>query len=90
MLLHASDGYSTNLPLEEALKDDVLPVHTYNGQPLPQEHGGPVRMITPQLYAWKGAKWIKRIEFLLHDKPGFWERLGYSNTAHPWRDDRYS
>jgi DMSO/TMAO reductase YedYZ molybdopterin-dependent catalytic subunit len=90
VLLHASDGYTTNLPLEEALKDDVLLVHTYNGQPLPQEHGGPVRMITPQLYAWKGAKWIKRIEFLQHDKPGFWERRGYSNTAHPWRDDRYS
>ncbi|HEX8697946.1 MAG TPA: sulfite oxidase-like oxidoreductase [Myxococcaceae bacterium] len=87
---HASDGYTTNLPLEEALKDDVLLVHTYNGQPLPQEHGGPVRMITPQLYAWKGAKWIKRIEFLQHDQPGFWERRGYSNTAHPWRDDRYS
>ncbi|HLL02164.1 MAG TPA: molybdopterin-dependent oxidoreductase [Myxococcaceae bacterium] len=68
----------------------MLLVHTYNGQPLPQEHGGPVRMSTPQLYAWKGAKWINRIEFLLHDEPGFWERRGYSNTAHPWRDDRYS
>ncbi|MDY7228857.1 sulfite oxidase-like oxidoreductase [Hyalangium rubrum] len=90
VLIHASDGYTTNLPLEEALKDDVLLVHTYNGQPLPPEHGGPVRMITPQLYAWKGAKWIQRIEFLQHDQPGFWERRGYSNTAHPWRDDRYS
>jgi DMSO/TMAO reductase YedYZ molybdopterin-dependent catalytic subunit len=47
-------------------------------------------MSTPQLYAWKGAKWLHRIEFLLHDKPGFWERRGYSNTAHLWRDDRYS
>ncbi|PTL77613.1 sulfite oxidase-like oxidoreductase [Vitiosangium sp. GDMCC 1.1324] len=90
ILAHAYDGYTTNLALEEALKDDVLLVHTYNGQQLPREHGGPVRMITPQLYAWKGAKWIRRIEFLRHDSPGFWERSGYSNTAHPWRDDRYS
>ncbi len=87
---HAHDGYTTNLPLEEALKDDVLLAHTVEGGPLPSEHGGPVRMITPQLYAWKGAKWIRRIEFLTTDRPGFWERRGYSNTAHPWRDDRYS
>jgi DMSO/TMAO reductase YedYZ molybdopterin-dependent catalytic subunit len=87
---HAYDGYTTNLPLEEALKDDVLLVHTWNGRPLPQEHGGPVRMITPQLYAWKGAKWINRIELLEEDRKGFWELRGYSNSAHPWRDDRYS
>ena len=90
VLVYGSDGYTTNLPLEEALKDDVLLVHTAEGKPLPREHGGPVRMITPQLYAWKGSKWIKRIEFLTHDRPGFWETRGYSNTAHPWRDDRYS
>lgn len=90
MLAYAHDGYTTNVALEEALKDDVLLVHAWNGQPLPKEHGGPVRMITPQLYAWKGAKWINRIEFLTEDRPGFWENRGYSNTAHPWRDDRYS
>jgi len=90
VVVHGSDGYTTNLPLEEALKDDVLLVHTAEGQPLPREHGGPVRMITPQLYAWKGSKWISRIEFLTHDRPGFWETRGYSNSAHPWRDDRYS
>jgi DMSO/TMAO reductase YedYZ molybdopterin-dependent catalytic subunit len=90
MLTHAYDGYTTNLPLEEALKDDVLLVHTYEGAPLPIEHGGPVRAITPQLYAWKGAKWISRIEVLTHDRRGFWEERGYSNSAHPWRDDRYS
>jgi DMSO/TMAO reductase YedYZ molybdopterin-dependent catalytic subunit len=89
VLCWAYDGYSTNLPLEEALKDDVLLVHTVDGLPLEKEHGGPVRMITPQLYAWKGAKWIKRIELLVGDKKGFWERRGYSDTAYPWRDDRY-
>lgn len=90
VLTHGLDGYTTNLSLDEALKDDVLLVHTWNGQPLPYEHGGPVRVITPQLYAWKGAKWICRLEFLTHDVLGFWEERGYSNTAHPWRDDRYS
>jgi DMSO/TMAO reductase YedYZ molybdopterin-dependent catalytic subunit len=90
VMTYAYDGYTTNLPIEEALKDDVLLVHSVNGQPLPREHGGPVRMITPELYAWKGAKWIKRIEFLTEDRKGFWELRGYSNTAHPWRDDRYS
>ena len=90
VMCHAYDGYDTNLPLAEALKDDVLLVHGVEGKPLPPEHGGPVRMITPQLYAWKGAKWIKRIEFVTADRKGFWELRGYSNTAHPWRNDRYS
>jgi DMSO/TMAO reductase YedYZ molybdopterin-dependent catalytic subunit len=90
LLCHAYDGYTTNVSLAEALKPDVLLVHTADGAPLTQEHGGPCRMITPQLYAWKGAKWIKRIEFLEKNKRGFWEERGYSNSAHPWRDDRYS
>ena len=68
----------------------MLLVHTANDEPLPKEHGGPVRMITPELYAWRGAKRIRRIEFLTEDRKGFWEQRGYSNTAHPWRDDRYS
>lgn len=82
--------YTTNVPLSEALLDDVMLVHTWEGQPLPEEHGGPVRMITPQLYAWKGAKWIRRITFSATDEPGFWEVRGYSNTAYPWYNDRYS
>jgi DMSO/TMAO reductase YedYZ molybdopterin-dependent catalytic subunit len=90
LLCHGYDDYTTNISLEEALKPDVLLVHTFEGKPLPKEHGGPVRMITPQLYAWKGSKWIKRIEFLTHNKLGFWEERGYSNTAYPWRNDRYS
>jgi DMSO/TMAO reductase YedYZ molybdopterin-dependent catalytic subunit len=88
VMCHAADGYSTNLPLEEALKEDVLLVHAADGQPLSTEHGGPVRVVTPQLYAWKGAKWVNRIEFMTHDRRGYWEIRGYSNTAHPWRDDR--
>src|SRR5690349_17981915 len=82
--------YTTNLPLASALAPDVLLVHAWEGKPLPVEHGGPCRMITPRLYAWKGAKWIRKIEFLAEDRPGFWEIRGYSNTAEPWFDDRYS
>ena len=90
ILCHGYDKYTTNLLLEEALKDDVLLVHTADNKPLERDHGGPVRMITPQLYAWKGSKWISRIEFLPANKLGFWELRGYSNTAYPWRNDRYS
>jgi DMSO/TMAO reductase YedYZ molybdopterin-dependent catalytic subunit len=89
LMTYAYDGYTTNLALEEALKEDVLLVHTVDGAPLPREHGGPVRVITPQLYAWKGAKWVNRVELLEGNRPGYWEERGYSNTAHPWRNDRY-
>jgi DMSO/TMAO reductase YedYZ molybdopterin-dependent catalytic subunit len=89
IMCHGFDGYSTNIALEEALKSDVLLVHRANGAPLASEHGGPVRVITPQLYAWKGAKWVSRIELLVDNRPGFWEVRGYSNTAYPWRNDRY-
>lgn len=90
IMCYGYDDYTTNVSLEEALKPDVLLVHTFEGAPLHQDHGGPVRMITPQLYAWKGAKWISRIEFLSKNKLGFWEERGYSDTAYPWRNDRYS
>jgi DMSO/TMAO reductase YedYZ molybdopterin-dependent catalytic subunit len=90
IMCYGYDGYSTNVALEEALKPDVLLVHSYNGAPLSREHGGPCRMITPQLYAWKGSKWINRIEFMTRNRLGFWEERGYSNTAYPWRNDRYS
>ena len=84
------DGYSVNLKLAEAMDEDVLLVHTWEGQPLPKEHGGPVRMITPRKYAWKSSKWIKEIIFLPEDQLGFWELRGYSNTAEPWGEDRYA
>ena len=72
------------------MKSDVLLVHQWEGAPLRKEHGGPVRLITPQLYAWKGTKWIGEIELRANDKLGFWEQRGYSNTAEPWLNDRYS
>jgi DMSO/TMAO reductase YedYZ molybdopterin-dependent catalytic subunit len=82
--------YTTNLSLSRVVEPDVLLVHTWEGRPLPREHGGPCRMITPKLYAWKGAKWIRKIEFLPEDHKGFWEVRGYSNTAEPWFNDRYA
>ena len=82
--------YTVNVPLARAVDDDVLLVHTWEGKPLPREHGGPCRMITPKLYAWKGTKWIRKIDFLANDRQGFWEVRGYSNSAEPWFNDRYA
>ena len=84
------DGYSTNAPLEHCLDDDVLVATRFDGKPVPKEHGGPARVIIPKLYAWKGAKFVRTIEFRAEDKPGFWEVRGYSNTADPWTDDRFA
>ena len=84
------DDYSTNLPLDACTDADVLLAQTWNGQPLPREHGGPVRVIVPKRYAWKGAKWVKQILFLAQDRLGYWEVRGYSNTALPWEEDRYA
>jgi DMSO/TMAO reductase YedYZ molybdopterin-dependent catalytic subunit len=84
------DGYSTNVALEKCLDDDVLIATSFDGAPLPREHGGPARVIIPKLYAWKGAKFVNGITFLAEDKLGFWEVRGYSNTADPWTEDRYA
>jgi len=86
----SSDGYSTNNPLEVCLDDDVLVAHSWNGKPLGKEHGGPARVIIPKRYAWKGAKFIREITFMDRDILGFWEVRGYSNTADPWSEDRFS
>jgi DMSO/TMAO reductase YedYZ molybdopterin-dependent catalytic subunit len=84
------DGYSTNVPLAACLDDDVLIATSFDGKPLPREHGGPARVIIPKLYAWKGAKFVRGLTFLAEDKLGFWEVRGYSNTADPWKEERYA
>ncbi len=84
------DGYTTNVPLEKCLDDDVLVATRFDGGPLPREHGGRARVIIPKLYAWKGAKFVKAITFLAADKLGFWEVRGYSNDADPWKEERYA
>ncbi len=89
VMQHAYGGYTTNLPLQVMLEEDVMFAHTFNGEPLPVKHGGPMRVFTPRRYAWKGAKWVNGLEFLAQDKPGFWEENGYSMSADPWKEERY-
>lgn len=81
------NGWTTNLPLEYFLANDSLFAWSHDGQPIPPEHGGPVRLIVPQLYAWKSAKWIKGIRFLESDQAGFWEEGGYHMRGVPWNGD---
>lgn len=88
--LHGYDGYTTNLPLEALLDDDVLVAHSALGYPLTTAHGGPVRMVVPKRYAWKGAKWLKAIELHEFDRPGFWEVRGYHNEAFPFEEQRFT
>ena len=89
-LVHAHGGYTTNLPLEALLDDDVLIAHTYDGRPLEPDHGGPARLLVPRRYLWKSAKWVSAIELLDHDEPGIWERNGYHNEGDPWTEQRRS
>jgi len=86
---HAFDGYTTNVALEELKKKDVIIAYELEGEEIPPEHGGPIRMIIPHLYGWKSAKFLTGIEFMDHDEPGFWEVRGYSNNARPWIEERY-
>ncbi len=86
----ASEGYTTNVPLEDCMRETSLLAYEHDGQPLTKEHGGPVRMVIPHLYAWKGAKFIKKITFVVQDNPGFWEVRGYNSHGDPWREERYS
>lgn len=88
--LHGYDGYTTNLDLAALLDDDVMVAHSVLGYPLTTAHGGPVRMVVPKRYAWKGAKWLKAIELHEFDRPGFWEVRGYHNEADPWQEQRFS
>jgi DMSO/TMAO reductase YedYZ molybdopterin-dependent catalytic subunit len=88
--MHGYDGYTTNLPLDALLDDDVLIAHSVFGEPLTKEHGGPVRMVVPKRYAWKGTKWLKSIELHASDKRGFWEVRGYHNDAFPFEEQRFS
>ena len=84
------DGYTTNLPLDELKADDILLAYELEGQPLPLEHGGPLRMIVPHLYAWKSSKFLNKFIFQDHDTPGFWEVRGYHNRGCPWKEERFS
>jgi DMSO/TMAO reductase YedYZ molybdopterin-dependent catalytic subunit len=90
VMFHAADGYTTNLPLEDCARREVLFTWELDDEPLPADHGGPVRVVTPHRYAYKGAKWVTGVEFLTEPERGYWEKRGYSNTANPWEEERYA
>ena len=89
VLIYSYGGYTTNLLSEVLLEDDVLLAHKHDGNPLTPEHGGPMRLIVPRLYAWKSAKWIKGINFIETEELGFWENLGYHSYGDPWQEQRF-
>ena len=88
-LVHAYGGYTTNLPLADLVDGKAWIAYEYDGAPVSPEHGGPARLLVPHLYLWKSAKWVREIQLLHHDEPGFWERAGYHNYGDPWREQRY-
>jgi DMSO/TMAO reductase YedYZ molybdopterin-dependent catalytic subunit len=90
VLVLAEEGYTSNIPMKDLLRPDVLFAFEHDGEPLTGEHGGPVRLIVPQLYAWKSVKWVRGFMLLDHDRLGFWERNGYHAYGDPWKEQRYS
>ena len=90
VLVLAEEGYTSNVPLPDLLRPNVLFAFDHDGAPLPAEHGGPVRLIVPHLYAWKSVKWVRGLQLLDHERLGFWERNGYHAYGDPWKEQRYS
>ncbi|MYA06620.1 MAG: sulfite oxidase-like oxidoreductase [Holophagales bacterium] len=89
-MIHCYGGYTTNLPLDDLLSEHALLADRHGGEPLAPDHGGPLRLVVPHLYAWKSAKWISGIELLNADERGFWERNGYHTYGDPWAEQRFS
>jgi DMSO/TMAO reductase YedYZ molybdopterin-dependent catalytic subunit len=89
VVMECEQGFTTSLPLSTLREPGVLIAFEYDGMPLPPEHGGPVRMLVPQRYFYKSAKWLRGLRFVEEDEPGFWETRGYSNLADPWQELRY-
>jgi DMSO/TMAO reductase YedYZ molybdopterin-dependent catalytic subunit len=90
VMAHCYGGYTTNIPLEDFLREENFLAHTLFGEPLSAEHGGPLRLVVPHLYAWKSAKWLNGLEFLDQETLGFWEQNGYHERGEPWAEERYS
>ncbi|KIG16314.1 Sulfite oxidase [Enhygromyxa salina] len=89
VILEAAHGYTANVPLDDALADDSLVAHRYEGESLASQNGAPARALIPHLYFWKSAKWLEGVRFVERDEPGFWEVRGYHNRADPWLEQRY-
>ncbi|KPV62872.1 MAG: TMAO/DMSO reductase [Candidatus Bathyarchaeota archaeon BA2] len=90
MTVVAEGDYTTSLPLEDLLDDDVLLAYRWDDKPLKPEHGGPLRLVVPKKYAYKSAKWVRKLKFTEEQELGHWEKRGYSNTADPWKEERYT
>jgi DMSO/TMAO reductase YedYZ molybdopterin-dependent catalytic subunit len=90
VIFEAAHGFTSNVPLAEATKDNVLVTYRLNGKPFSIEHGTPVRALVPDLYFWKSAKWLVGIKVVKDDEPGYWEQRGYNNHADPWKEERYA
>lgn len=90
IMQHCYGGYTTNISLVDFLREENFFAHKLEGKPLPLDHGGPMRLVVPHLYAWKSAKWIRGLEFLDQEQLGFWERNGYHRRGEPWAQERYS
>lgn len=90
VLVWAEYGYSANMTLEDFSSPQALLVTHRGGEPLTPEHGFPLRLVVPHLYAWKGPKWVRGVEWMTEDRRGFWEERGYHNRADPWQEQRYS
>jgi DMSO/TMAO reductase YedYZ molybdopterin-dependent catalytic subunit len=90
VLAFCDGGYTTNLPLADVTGGQAWVAFDYAGRPLPPEHGGPARLLVPHLYFWKSAKWVRGLELLEEDKPGFWETYGYHMYGDPWKEQRYA
>jgi DMSO/TMAO reductase YedYZ molybdopterin-dependent catalytic subunit len=88
VILHAEENWTTNLPIEDFLRETSMLAHTHNGEKLTPEHGYPLRAVIPHLYFWKSAKWIRGIEFSSENRPGFWEENGYHMYGDPWKEQR--
>ena len=89
VLAHAEQDFTANVPLAALEDEEALLAYEADGEPLTPEHGWPLRLVIPKRYFWKSAKWLRGIELLDHDEPGFWERLGYHNEADYWKEERY-
>ena len=89
LIAHCDGGYTTNLPIADVRDGKAWVAFRFDGEPLAAEHGGPARLLVPHLYFWKSAKWVRQLELVRHDHPGFWESLGYHNYGDPWREQRY-
>ncbi len=89
VMVRAEQGFTANLSLDDFLRDENMLVDTRNGEPITPEHGWPLRLFVPHLYFWKSAKWVRGLEFMHGDRPGFWEQYGYHMRGDPWAEERY-